>query len=246
MTSTPGAGGSRLDIEGTYNFREVAPGLLRPGQLYRSDALHRLTRSGRLALAALGVEVVVDLRSDVDRRFGGRDRLRGTGADLLSVPITGAPPRTDPSGIDLRWVYRTMLTRHRPELGTVIRVVADSTGPVVVHCTAGKDRTGLVVALVLSAVGVPEEAIAVDYAATQANLDGEWTERMLRRVRRLRVPVTDALLEILSHSPAPVLLDTLAWVEREHGGVGPYLATAGVDEAVLTRLRTRLLPAPPT
>lgn len=245
MVTPLGAGGSRLDIEGTHNFREVAPGLLRPGQLYRSDALHRLTRAGRQALADLGIEVVVDLRSDLDRRFSGRDRLRGTGAEHLSVPVLGAPPRTDPQDIDLRWVYRTMLTRHRSEFGTVIRVIADSVGPVVVHCTAGKDRTGLVVALVLSALGVRDEAIAVDYAVSQVNLDGVWTERMLRKVRRFRVPVTDALLEILAHSPAPVLLETLDWLHHEHGGVLPYLATAGVDETVIARLQDRLLPRPP-
>src|SRR5699024_262754 len=124
------------------------------------------------ALAELGVEMVVDLRSDFDRRFGGRDRLRGTGADRLAVPITGAPPQTDPSSIDLRWVYRNTLTAHAPELGLAIRVIAEATGPVVIHCTAGKDRTGLVVALVLSALGVDQDVIVADYAATQANLDG--------------------------------------------------------------------------
>ena len=270
MTSATGAASDpvwqRLDLPGTYNFREVAPGSLRAGRLYRSDGLHRLTRAGRHALADLGVEVVVDLRSSFDRRFGGRDRLRGTGADLVSIPIAGAPPTTDPAGIDLRWVYRSILTHHRAELGAVIQIIAEAEGPVVVHCTAGKDRTGLVVALTLaalgidddtalgnigtglvvaltlSALGIDEATIAADYTATQANLDGEWTERMLRRVRRFRVPVTDTLLEVLAHSPEPVLRDTFGWLQAEHGGVTAYLAPAGIDDGVITRLRERLLP----
>lgn len=232
----------RLDIAGTHNFREVAVGVLRPGLLYRSDGLHRLTRAGRRALGELGVETVVDLRSGFDRRFGGRDRLRGTGADLVPIPISGAPPGTDPAGIDLRWVYRSILTHHRHDLGAAIRVVADAQGPVVVHCTAGKDRTGLVIALILTALGVDYPVVAADYAATQANLDGEWTERMVRRVRRFRVPVTESLLEVLTHSPEPVLRDTFDWLETEHGGATAYLVGAGVDEAVTHRLRERLLP----
>lgn len=246
MPSATSPGPGRLDVPGTHNFRPVAPGRLRPGQLYRSDGLHRLTRAGRRALTDLGVGTVIDLRSAFDRRFGGRDRLRGTGADLVAIPVAGTVPGsshkdTDPAQLDLRSVYRTILTHYRAELGLAVRVIAEAEAPVLVHCTAGKDRTGLVVALTLSALGVDYPVIAADYAATQANLDGEWTERMLRRVRRFRVPVTDNLLEVLAHSPEPVLLDTWAWLEEEHGGVTAYLEQAGVDEPVVRRLRERLL-----
>ena len=72
---------TRLDVAGTHNFREVAPGTLRPATLYRSDALHRLTRAGRHHLRQLGIRRVIDLRSDFDRKLGGADRLR------LGVPL---------------------------------------------------------------------------------------------------------------------------------------------------------------
>lgn len=232
---------TRLDVPGTYNFREVAPGSLTPGQLYRSDALHRLTRAGRRRIRELGIGEVIDLRSAFDRRVGGRDRLRGTGAVRLSIPIDGAPRRrTDITGITLSNVYRIILSRHQQVLGRVIREIAAAEGPVLVHCTAGKDRTGLVVALTLSALGIDRDIILADYAATAANLAGEWTQRMVGKARRFRVHLTDDLLVILGSSPPEVLADALDGIDREYGGIGAYLEGAGVDAAARAALREKL------
>ncbi len=232
---------TRLDVPGTYNFREVAPGVLAPGRLYRADALHRLDREGRRRITELGIRQVLDLRSTIDRRVGGRDRLRGTGAVRVSVPIDGAPRRIDFETITLGEVYRVILGRHREEIVRVIRIIASSDGPVLVHCTAGKDRTGLVIALILAALGIDRQVILADYAATEANLTGEWTQRMLRKARRFRVRLTDDLTAILVSSPAQVLDETLDWIDAEYGGVIDYLSDAGVDAAVLAELRRRLL-----
>jgi len=228
----------RLEVGGTHNFREAAPGAIRPGVLYRADALHRLTRDGRARLVELGVRRVIDLRSDFDRRVGGRDRLRGVGAELLRFPIHAG--RADPSTIEIRRVYRAIVADNGEAFGAAVRAIADADGAVVVHCTAGKDRTGLVIAFSLLAIGLDTDTVAADYALTQANLAGEWTERMLRKVRRFRVPVSEALLEVLAHSPEPVLRDTLDWVAAEYGGVTGYLASVGVGEDVIARLRARL------
>lgn len=238
---------ARLDIPGTYNFREVVVavdgGAVRPGRLYRSDALSRLTRDGRAALAALGVRRVVDLRGGFDRRLGGPDRLRGTGAQLVRIPVlAGAAPR-DAGALRLGDLYRRVLTEYGAEVGAAIRCVADAGGPVVVHCTAGKDRTGLVIALVLLALGADPQDVVADYAATEAHLAGEWSTRTLRRLRLLGVRLTDDLVVLVTGSPEAALRDTLAWLDATYGGWRPYLASVGVDDDVVRRLRSALVDA---
>lgn len=233
---------SRLDVPGTSNFRAVAPGTVASGRLYRSDALHRLTNSGRRRIAELGITDVIDLRSGIDRRIGGRDRLRGTGAVRISLPIDGVPRRVDLTTITLLEVYRVILSRHQQLLGTVIRAIAASDGPVLVHCTAGKDRTGLVIALTLAAIGVDRDVILDDYALTAANLAGPWTERMVRKARRFRIRLTDDLIAILASSPREVLSETLEWIDAEFGGLTEYLDGAGVDADVRAALHAKLLP----
>lgn len=231
---------TRLTIDGTYNFREVAPGLLREAWLYRSDALHRLTPAGRAALTRLNVSRVIDLRSRLDRRLTGADRLRGVGVEYISIPMAGAGRKTNLSTLTLRAVYRTILTAHGPQIGLAIRAIAGAEGPVIVHCTAGKDRTGLVIALTLLALGFDYEQVAADFASSASNLAGEWTEGMVRKARRFRVTMTDDLLEVLSGSPEQALRDALQWVTEHHGSVRGYLAGVGVDAEVVRRLHLAL------
>lgn len=231
---------SRLPIAGTYNFRPVGARSLPDVGVYRSDALHRLTRDGRQALRSLGVETVIDLRSTFDRRLSGRDRLAGTGARVVSIPISGGSPATDVHSLTLATVYRTILTAETAALAETMRVIARTTAPVVVHCTAGKDRTGLASALLLRAVDVPVEDVVADYAATQENLAGEWTRRILRKVKLFRVPLTPAVVEVMTASPPQAMIDTLAWIDAEHGGVAAYLLSIGLTDDDLDALRRRL------
>jgi len=238
--ATDAAPPTRLDVDGTYNFREVAPGVLREHWLYRSDALHRLRRSGRAALADLGIRRVVDLRSGLDRRISGSDRLRGVPAEYVSIPISGLSRTTDPATITLQTVYRTILDEEGARLGRAIRAIADAPGPTVVHCTAGKDRTGLVIALTLLALDVDEEVVMADFASSGANLIGEWADRMVRKARRFRVVVTDDLREVMAGSPATALRGALDHLDAEHGGLDRYLDRIGVDAAVVDLLHATL------
>ena len=238
-----------LPIEGTYNFREIGGypvaggGQTRAGALYRSDALAGLTEAGRASVADLGLRRILDLRSGPELATDA-SAIEGLGIEVQHHPVlkAAAPRAQTHRRHSLETLYRLMVERRGQHLTDVVRAMSAADGPVLVHCTAGKDRTGLVVALILTAIGIDEETVVADYAATQANLAGEWTEGMLRKVRRFRVPVTDNLLEVLAHSPEAALRDTLDWLDDEHGGVTAYLQSIGVDDTVVTSLRTALLP----
>lgn len=230
---------NRLHLPVTYNFRPVAGS--RPGALYRSDALAELTREGRTTLRGLGVRRVIDLRSGFDRRVGGADRLWRVGADLVKVPVFSDARRSDMHTLTLESLYRRLLDHNSAAIGAAIRAVADAPpGAVVVHCTAGKDRSGLVAALLQLSVGVDVEAIVDDYALTQANLAGPWAERMLRRVGRFRITMTPQLERLLLDSPAEAMAVTLEHLQTEHGGVDAYLAACGVSDLHRERLAERL------
>ena len=229
-----------MDVPGTHNFREVAPGVLRPGVLYRSDALDRLTGEGRHAINDLGITLVIDLRSDLDLLLGGADLFDGTGAAYVRYPVNSAGTNPDIESLDLRGIYRTILGPHGTEVAAAIGSVASASGPVVVHCTAGKDRTGLVAALILAALGVGYDTVAADFTATTANLAGAWSAELFAKVRGFGVEVTPQLVEVAAEAPEPVLRDTFAWLDSKYGGPAGYLKSIGIGEDAIEALRQRL------
>lgn len=237
----------RIPVNGTYNFRDVGgypvpAGIVRRGKLFRSDGLARLGEEGRQSLRELGVRVVIDLRDDFETEVLPDD-IDGLGVERLHLPVfEGSGPSASTIGVTLAGLYEKILLQHRDVVVTALREIADTGDEaVVVHCTAGKDRTGIVVALALSAVGVDRETVVADYAATQANLDGPWLEGMIALVKSHGVEVTPALRIILGGSPPEALEESLDLLDREFGGVRDYLLEAGLSEVELAKLRSVLV-----
>ncbi|WP_349428612.1 tyrosine-protein phosphatase [Microbacterium sp. LWS13-1.2] len=110
---------------------------------------------------------------------------------------------------------------------------------VLVHCTAGKDRTGVAVALLLDAVGVDREAIVADYAISERNLAGPWAERMLAGIEQMGAPLTPEIRELVTGTPPAAIEQALAWLD-ERGGSAAYLQSGGLADAELNALRGRL------
>lgn len=237
------APGRRLELAGVFNFRDVGGYPAAGGRttrwrtLLRSDALHRLDPAGGAVLAGLSLRTVLDLRTEAEAEKAP-SALEGladqrTHISLLTGDLAALP-------LELDAIYRFMIDECGATIGAAIKVLAEAGAmPALVHCSAGKDRTGVVVALILALLGVPDEVIAADYELSAANLDTENTPAIaqLQASTGLGADLTRALLS----SPASLILDVLAWTREASGSVDGYLLARGLSEADLDRLRVALL-----
>ena len=242
-----------LPISGTYNFRDLggyptADGrLTRWRVLFRADALHRLDTAGQAGLAALGVQTVVDLR-EADELERSPNQLGALGATTLHRPMydRGATG-TVPTALGRRTLQDTylLLVDERPAaLAGVVGELALRAGtPSVVHCTAGKDRTGMVAALTLAALGVPDEVIADDFALTGPLLSGAFRDEILARSLERGIPAAD--VEPLLSADPTLILTFLDHVRARAGGVETFLLAHGMTAPQLAALRAGLLATDP-
>lgn len=237
-----------LDIEGTHNFRSTGgyatrTSVTRHGSLFRSDALDQLTEAGVRSFAEQGIVRVIDLRHDVEVRQAPT-AVPSEVAETIHHPIfedgSLISSRGVPSFTDL---YRYIATDRVSALVSAVRLIADAPmGGVLVHCTAGKDRTGLVVATALLAVGVEREQVIADYSASAQNLSGEWADRIMRDyTARYGVPVDDALRELVTASPAPAITEAIGVINEHYGSAEQMLLRHGFDHGALERLHLRLI-----
>ena len=233
-----------LSFEGCFNFRDLGGyrgaggGQVRRRVLFRSDSLAQLSPSDLEVLAGLGLRSVIDLRTAGELAERGRVP-DGAGWTYRHLPMFDILPPAEelPSWDRPDFVaseYLRMLDAGAPTIAEVLTLLAEpETYPVVYHCFAGKDRTGIMSALVLELVGVSEEDIVADYALSAVGL-----ERMLARLRE-RYPERSVELDasaaaIVSAEPAS-MRTFLAGLRREHGGAAAFaaeLGLAGIGEAL--------------
>ncbi|MCW3818441.1 tyrosine-protein phosphatase [Micromonospora sp. DR5-3] len=230
-----------------FNFRDVG-GLtghdgrtVRRGRLYRSDSLHRIDQTDQAAFTALGIRTVIDLRRPEEVARDGRvpayDGL--TYRHIHPEHQSWADIRYDPQESLPRWLadrYAALAETGTAGLAEAVGLIADSANaPVVVHCVAGKDRTGIVCALTLSVLGVADEDIAADYA-----LSTEASARFSAWVAAT-TPAEAELPRPFLASPAEAMTIFLTELRAGHGSVEGYLRHAGVTDAQLAALRAHLL-----
>lgn len=272
-----GKDSSHERLSGAWNFRDVAETAgLRPGRLFRASELSNLDDAGRAVLTDVGVSDVADLRSpaEVSRRGAGAvpdgvavhnlpfpevSRTHGAeGGDAGEAPHESGWQKMmteysdeEPSAAAIRWMtaeYERFPTL--PGAGRAVRQLIMMLGegrPVLVHCFAGKDRTGFAVAVALEAAGVRPDPILADYLRSNDAV-GRLRDSILTTMGS-REGVTD---EVVSFAESRLtdevlgvreqyLVSARRVLEETHGGLAGYLRYAGVTEDDVERLRARLL-----
>ncbi len=219
-----------LPLEGVRNARDVggyataAGDVIRPLTLLRSARLDRLTDADRAYLAEIGLRTVVDMR----QAFEIADAPDALGT--LDVAWHNTPPSLEldgAPGVTLLDLYLVWLDHSGWAFAAAIRELARPDAlPALVHCTAGKDRTGLTIAMVLDLLGVDDEVILADYAESNVSL-------------------FDGAEPLANYRVRPEFLATaLAHVRERHGSVADYLRAQGITDSEIAGLRASLLVRP--
>lgn len=233
---------SLLQFPGLLNARELGgfPTLdgasTRWRSLLRSDDLVQLTPEGVQALADYGVRTVVDLRWPAEvavRPHPLALRVHAVRTHRVSLLAGDEMEWGSLSGECTKEMWKCAVLEHtRPQLKEVLEIIADAAAePLLFHCVAGKDRTGLIAALLLALADVEPEAIAADYAASTSHLTDAY---MLRFAGLEREEIEEAL-----RCPEEGVHNMLAYL-AQYGGAAGYLAAIGLRDATISRLRARL------
>jgi protein-tyrosine phosphatase len=256
-----------LDLDGSCNFRDCGGygtrdgARVRWGRLYRSGVMAGMTPAATARLASLGVRAVCDLRRTQER---SRHPNPGLGAGVRvfewdtpaeasivkTMVLTGSADKRAAHAVMLQF-YRELPYTLQPRLAGAFAALEHAAGEcaTIVHCSAGKDRTGIAVALVLETLGVPRETILEDYLLTATAVD--LRRQLLGRAasglglaesasRLLQLP-QHALQALLAVHP-DYLQAGLGAIEARHGSVRGYVQEElGVSPATLSRLRDLLL-----
>lgn len=249
MTSTQQQ--RHIRFEGVLNFRDIGGypagdgGAVRWGAVYRSAELHKMTeQDARKAIDELGVRTVLDLRAsaDVEAAAGLGPLVKSSQVTRRHVRIRndavverGTAARADGT-LSRRAIYMPYVELAGSEMARAFNALAESVGsPVVFHCNQGRNRTGIMAALLLDALGVDHESIVADYALiddAMANINE--TAEHKARVTRAVAAGSEGIRGVLAH------------LHSQYGGAGEYLLAQGLAPSAMQRIRERLIVRPPS
>jgi protein-tyrosine phosphatase len=244
-----------ITLDGAVNARSVVPGVL-----LRSDNLQELSdRDIRVLVEDQSLGVVLDLRTDTEVRLEGPGPLTrqpavriehrslypdsGANTDFDAETVKPWGPAHDdifPDEPPAVRSYMSYLHRRPDSIVGSVRTIAHADSAVLVHCAAGKDRTGVVVAMTLDAAGVPRPAIIADYLATAERIHAILARLIASPTYRAELDGSDPQ----RHAPLPGTMErVLELIDRQHGGSAQWLTAHGLADEDLQQLRRRVTQA---
>jgi len=240
----------KIPLEGSFNFRDLGGYPTRDGasvrwrRMFRADGLQSLTSTDVAHLQdELRLSAVIDLRSTSELTNDGRGLLAETRIAFHHVPFfdgSRSEQQQMPADLTLAQMYIGMIERASEPIARAIRVLSETEpgASAVYHCAAGKDRTGVLSAILLSLLGVEEELIVADYALSQDSMD-----KVIERLDSLR-GYDDMWQELppeTLHARPETMRGLLGQMNERWGGVEGYVRGIGIGDRELGRLRERSL-----
>jgi protein-tyrosine phosphatase len=246
-------GGTRwIDCTDVDNLRDLGGlpvkegGAVRRGVLYRASTLQEASPGDVDTITRiLSIRTVIDLRRTDEFERDAAGPWTATDVELIHLPMAGpdramvsSNPQPRTVDVDLAGAYAGFLVSGGPSIVAAARLVADTARrPLLFHCAAGKDRTGVLAAILLDAVGVPRSSIADDYALT-----GPRMERVRARLTRLgyyrHMPHVD---DRWFCADADTMRAFLIQLHEDHGGGAAWLRRQGLTDLELAALRDALI-----
>ncbi len=242
-------------LEAVHNFRdlggyEMADGrTIGWGRLFRADGLYRLAGDDLDVMDGLGIRTVIDLRSSTEVGDHGRYPVEQHPVAFHHLPIIDATwmqdeipefADTEQGSVDfLVWAYRDMLAKGADRFAHAIQLLTvPEAAPAVFHCAAGKDRTGIMAALILAGLGVDEETVIADYGLTGAAMERMrvWVDENHPEMSKRMSDAPSFMLAARPEAMRQILVD----LRTGHGSVREYLSAIGVGTAQLDALASML------
>jgi len=233
-----------LHIHGMYNVRDLgglptqSGGTTRTGWFVRGDSPHTITNDAQQQFLDYGIHTVIDLRYEQERQVMPNPLATQPSLRYHALPLfTGGAVAQKTDLLNMDVFYQHLLRTAQTEIAQVFAHMAQSTGAVFFHCRAGKDRTGIIAALLLDLADVEHEAIVQDYVATEHHIQGLLPALRAHRPAQLSAEQYERLLDAKRHYIEAVL--TL--IRSEYGHSREYMRHIGVNDEHIDTLIHRLI-----
>ena len=257
-------GRASLSLDGVMNFRDAGSLVTQDGKrvkqgvLWRSAGLEAATSSDIETISALGLAAIADLRGDEERRTQPTHPAITKDVRMIWSTAGGLPNRSefmqtfnlssDAGALRemVEQLYRTIADKHESHLRLIFDALAAGALPILIHCAAGKDRTGVVVAIILETLGVDRGRIIADYCRTNDLLDWDRLSILAAAGTGLGDGALNSLppeaFDALKRAESNYLEAAFVELDQRHGGVLQFLERrAGVSHETISRARQNLL-----